>query len=262
MAQGDPTKSKRKKPTLRNVSASGGSTQTASGSFGLLAPKVEPPRTAGLLGPSVAVADSGFGFDREPGSRVGSANSKLSAGPTRARRGSAAAPSVGAFESPTETARRPIPDQVEATQGEITRLEERLPKIKVRLMNLDLDRDDIIDSLTGLTGVLDDSNIKIKDLTQEQLRLLREGFVKAGLNAGVDLVRGGLPFETVTGLVETGFDIGRLVIDERKIQKRIDDNVKSFEFEIGRHNQVKAEISDLLDEREKIQARLQELRGR
>ncbi len=57
MAQRDPTKSKREKQALRNAPVSGGSARMAQGSLGLLAPKVEPARTAGLLAPSVPVAN-------------------------------------------------------------------------------------------------------------------------------------------------------------------------------------------------------------
>ena len=56
MAQRDPTKPKRRKQAHRDAPAVSESPRTDQGSFGLLAPRVEPLRTAGLLAPSVPVA--------------------------------------------------------------------------------------------------------------------------------------------------------------------------------------------------------------
>ncbi len=52
----DPTKASRSKKARRNGASPDGPVGPPQGSFGLLGPQINPPRTAGLLGPSVPVA--------------------------------------------------------------------------------------------------------------------------------------------------------------------------------------------------------------
>ena len=65
----DPTKTERSKRARRDRATTDLSAQPPQGSFGLLGPRVDPPRTAGLLGPSIPAggnATAGRPFSNAP----------------------------------------------------------------------------------------------------------------------------------------------------------------------------------------------------